>query len=207
MFHHWRKYNCNCSLLSVFTGGSIIATVDCQKSSTNWESVFASAATEESITATASVINHIWRKYNYSCSALSIYFHWRICICSFLSQPHSSGEIKTANKRISVHHHWRKDTFFWGGGGCLQPVKIILSFWATSMLGGVKTGDPREKLTTCKQNLNCLTWPRVGLEPTAVRWQPFRALKISGLILNHSAKGYLHWQKESCNCSLLSVWW
>ena len=131
MFHHWRKYNCNCSLLSVFTGGSIIATVDCQKSSTNWESVFASAATEESITATASVINHIWRKYNYSCSALSIYLHWRICICSFLSQPHSSGEIKTANKRISVHHHWRKDTFFfWGGGGVFtarQDYFIILS--------------------------------------------------------------------------------
>ena len=52
-------------------------------------------------------------------------------------------------------------------------------FEPSQSLGGMKTGDPREKyLTTCKQNSIAT---RARLEPIAVRWQAIRALNVRGL--------------------------
>ena len=54
--------------------------------------------------------------------------------------------------------------------------------------GGVKTGDAWEKTPDPrKQNLACLTWPELGLNPQWWDDERFRALKIS--ILNHLGAG------------------
>ena len=69
----------------------------------------------------------------------------------------------------------------------LWPIKIIslILILANHKVGQKQEIPEKKTLTTRKQNLACLTWTELGLNPQ--RWddEQFKMLTISGL--NHSA--------------------
>ena len=71
----------------------------------------------------------------------------------------------------------------------LRPITIIsLSLSRVNHKVGRKREIPEKKhLTTRKQNLACLMWPKLGLNPQRWEDEQFRVLKISAL--NHSNTG------------------